>query len=126
MFNGANPSVEEQLKYFYDVWVTNRTYNHMAVPWAWAFDTPFSWTKQIASRFGGTRQSMAISWPKVITDKGGIRNQFHHVIDIVPIILEAAGVKSQKSLMASEAEPDRGCEHDVHVRQEEGERADNA
>jgi hypothetical protein len=94
MFNGVNPPVEMQLKYFYDVWGTDKTYNHMAVPWAWAFDTPFSWTKQIASHFGGTKQGMAISWPKVITDKGGIRNQFHHVIDIVPTLLEAAGIKA--------------------------------
>jgi arylsulfatase len=93
MFNQANPSVEEQLKYFYDVWGTDRTYNHMSIGWAWAFDTPFSWTKQIASHFGGTKQGMAISWPKVITDKGGIRNQFHHVIDVVPTILEAAHIK---------------------------------
>jgi arylsulfatase len=81
-----------QLKYFYDAWGSDRTYNHMAMPWAWAFDTPFSWTKQIVSHFGGTRQGMVISWPKGITDKGGIRHQFHHVIDIVPTILEAAGV----------------------------------
>ena len=94
MFNGAMVPVEDQLKYFYDVWGSNRTYPHMAVPWAWAFDTPFSWTKQIASHFGGVRQGMAISWPKVITDKGGIRNQFHHVIDIVPTILEATGVRA--------------------------------
>jgi arylsulfatase len=93
MFNGANPSVEQQLKYFYDLWGTDKTYNHMSIGWAWAFDTPFSWTKQIASHFGGTRQGMAVSWPKVITDKGGIRNQFHHVIDIVPTILEAANIK---------------------------------
>jgi arylsulfatase len=93
MFNGANPNVEEQLKYFYDVWGTDKTYNHMAVPWAWAFDTPFSWTKQIASHFGGVRQGMSISWPKVIKDQGGIRNQFHHMIDIVPTILEAVGIR---------------------------------
>ena len=66
----------------------------MAVGWTWAFDTPFSWCKQIASHFGGTRQGMAISWPKVIKDKGGIRNQFHHLIDIVPTILEAAGIQA--------------------------------
>jgi len=64
------------------------------VAWTWAFDTPFSWTKQIASHFGGTRQGMAISWPKVIKDKGGIRNQFHHMIDIVPTMLEAVGIKA--------------------------------
>jgi arylsulfatase len=93
MFNQANPSVEEQLKYFYDVWGTDRTYNHMSIGWAWAFDTPFAWTKQIVSHFGGTRQGMAISWPKVIKDKGGVRHQFHHVIDVVPTILEAANIK---------------------------------
>ena len=70
------------------------TYPHMAVAWTWAFDTPFSWTKQIASHFGGVRQGMAISWPKAIKDKGGIRNQFHHVIDIVPTILEATGIQA--------------------------------
>lgn len=93
MFNQINPSVEDQLKYFYDVWGTDRTYSHMSIGWAWAFDTPFSWTKQIVSHFGGTRQGMAISWPKVITDKGGIRHQFHHVIDVVPTILEAAQIR---------------------------------
>ncbi len=98
MFNGAMVPVEDQLKYFYDVWGSNRTYPHMAVPWAWAFDTPFSWTKQIASHFGGVRQGMAISWPKVITDKGGLRHQFHHVIDIVPTILEAAKIPQPKTV----------------------------
>src|SRR5262249_38210088 len=93
MFNQVNPSVDEQLKYFYDAWGTDRTYNHMAGGWSWAFDTPLSWTTQIDSHVGGTRQGMAISWPKVIKDDGGIRNQFHHVIDIVPTILEAAGIK---------------------------------
>ncbi len=91
-FNGVNPTVEQQLKLFYDVWGTDKTYNHMAVPWAWMFDCPFSWTKQIVSHFGGTRQGMAISWPKAIADKGGVRHQFHHVIDIAPTILEACGV----------------------------------
>ena len=96
MFNGVNVPVEDQLKYFYDVWGSDRTYNHMAVGWAWAFDTPFSWTKQIASHFGGVRQGMAISWPKVIKDKGGIRHQFHHMIDIAPTILQAAGINAPK------------------------------
>ena len=66
----------------------------MAVAWSWAFDTPFKWTKQIASHFGGTRQGMAISWPGHIKDAGGIRTQFHHIIDIVPTILEATGVQA--------------------------------
>jgi arylsulfatase len=84
---------EMQMK-FYDVWGSDRTYNHMAVPWTWAFDTPFSWCKQIASHFGGTRQGMCVSWPGHIKDVGGIRNQFMHVIDVVPTILEAAGIKA--------------------------------
>jgi len=91
---GVDVPVDDQLKYFYDVWGSDKTYPHMAVPWTWAFDTPFSWTKQIASHFGGVRQGMALSWPKVIKDKGGIRNQFHHVIDIVPTILEATGIQA--------------------------------
>jgi arylsulfatase A-like enzyme len=66
---GIEIPVEDQLKYFYDVWGSDQTYNHMAVPWTWMFDAPYSWTKQIASRVGGTKQGMAISWPKVIKDK---------------------------------------------------------
>ena len=92
MFNQVMVPVDVQLKYFYDAWGTDQTYPHMAVPWAWAFDTPFSWTKQISSHWGGVRQGMAIAWPGHITDKGGIRNQFHHMIDIVPTILEATGI----------------------------------
>jgi arylsulfatase len=91
MFNGVEVPVEVQMK-FYDVWGTDRTYNHMAVGWTWAFDTPFSWTKQIASHFGGTRQGMCVSWPGHIKDVGGIRNQFHHVIDVVPTLLEVTGI----------------------------------
>jgi arylsulfatase len=92
MFNQIPVPVEDQLKYFYDAWGTDQTYPHMAVAWAWAFDTPFSWTKQICSHFGGVRQGTAISWPAVIKDTGGVRHQFHHVIDIVPTILEATGI----------------------------------
>jgi len=91
---GVPVPVEDQLKYFYNVWGTDQTYPHMAVAWTWAFDTPFSWTKQIASHFGGVRQGMAVAWPGHITDKGGIRNQFTHVIDIVPTILEATGIQA--------------------------------
>jgi arylsulfatase A-like enzyme len=88
---GIDVPVKDQLK-FYDVWGSPQTTPHMSVAWSWAFDTPFKWTKQIASHFGGTRQGMAIAWPKVIKDKGGIRTQFHHMIDIVPTILEATGI----------------------------------
>jgi arylsulfatase A-like enzyme len=90
---GVNIPVAEQLK-FYDVWGSAQTTPHMAVGWTWAFDTPFKWTKQVASHFGGTRQGMAISWPGHINDPGGIRWQFHHIIDIVPTILEAAGIQA--------------------------------
>jgi len=94
MFNGVQVPVDVQLKEFYDVWGTNETYNHMAVGWTWAFSTPFRWMKQIASHFGGTRQGMCISWPGHISDPGGVRHQFHHMIDIVPTILEACGLRA--------------------------------
>ncbi len=108
MFNGVEVPVEVHLKEFYDAWGSDKTYNHMAVPWSWAFDTPFSWTKQVASHFGGTRQGVAVSWPKVIKDKGGIRNQFHHVIDIVPTILEAAGIKQPEEVDGIKQSPIEG------------------
>ena len=96
-FNGVELPVAEQLK-FYDLWGSQYLDNHMAVGWAWAFDTPFKWTKQIPSFFGGTRNGMAISWPGHIADKGGIRAQFHHVIDIVPTLLEVTGIKAPESV----------------------------
>jgi arylsulfatase len=108
MFNGVEVPVAVQLEQFYDAWGSDRTYNHMAVPWSWAFDSPFSWTKQISSHFGGTKQGMAISWPKVIKDKGGIRTQFHHVIDIVPTILDAAGIRQPKVVDGIEQSPIEG------------------
>lgn len=83
--------IAEQMK-AYDAWGSAATYPHMSVAWSWAFDTPFKWTKQVASHFGGTRQGMAVAWPGHITDAGGIRGQFHHLIDIVPTILEATGI----------------------------------
>jgi len=85
--------IADQMK-FYDAWGSAMTYPHMSVAWSWAFDTPFKWTKQVASYFGGTRQGMVISWPGHIKDVGGTRNQFHHMIDIVPTILEATGVQA--------------------------------
>ena len=88
---GINVPVAEQLK-FYDIWGSDKTMPHMSVAWSWAFDTPFKWTKQVASHFGGTRQGMVMSWPDRIKDAGGIRTQFHHVIDIVPTILEATHI----------------------------------
>ena len=88
---GLEIPVAQQMK-FYDAWGSDQTYPHMSVAWSWAFDTPFKWTKQVASHFGGTRQGMAMAWPARIKDAGGIRSQFHHMIDIVPTILEATGI----------------------------------
>jgi arylsulfatase A-like enzyme len=68
------------------------SYNHYSVGWAWAMDAPYQWTKQIASHWGGTRNGTIVHWPKGIRDKGAIRNQFCHVIDIAPTVLEAAGL----------------------------------
>jgi arylsulfatase A-like enzyme len=84
------------------------TYNHMPAAWAWAFDSPFQWTKQVASHFGGTRNGLVISWPKRITDAGGIRTQFHHVIDIVPTIYEAVGVTAPDVLNGVKQVPIEG------------------
>ncbi len=74
------------------------TFNHYPIGWAHAMDTPFQWTKQVASHFGGTRNGMVISWPARIKDKGGIRKQFHHVIDVYPTLLEAVGVQAPSVL----------------------------
>ena len=92
----------------YENWGSEKTYPHMAVQWAWAFDTPFKWTKQVASHFGGTRQGMAISWPGHIKDVGGIRSQFHHIIDIVPTILEAIGIKAPEIVNGIPQKPIEG------------------
>jgi arylsulfatase A-like enzyme len=104
---GVNVPVEEQLK-FYDVWGSDKTQPHMSVAWSWAFDTPFKWTKQVASHFGGTRQGMAMAWPARIKDAGGIRPQFHHMIDIVPTILEAADITAPVSVNGVAQKPIEG------------------
>lgn len=92
----------------YNEWGSDQTYPHMAVGWAWAFDTPFKWTKQVASHFGGTRQGMAISWPGHIKDPGGIRTQFHHVIDIVPTLLEVTGIQAPDTVNGIKQRPIEG------------------
>ncbi len=81
------------------------TYNHYAYGWALAMDAPYQWTKQVASHFGGTRNGMVISYPKLIKDKGGIRTQFHHVIDIVPTILELCGIPQPKRVNGVDQSP---------------------
>jgi arylsulfatase len=104
---GIDVPVVEQLK-FYDVWGSDLTYPHMSVAWSWAFDTPFKWTKQVASHFGGTRQGMAMSWPNRIKDAGGMRSQFHHIIDIVPTILEASGIRAPEMVDGIKQKPIEG------------------
>ncbi|MGA9721273.1 MAG: arylsulfatase [Candidatus Binatus sp.] len=96
-----------QLLHYAD-WGSDKTYPHMSVGWAWAFDTPFKWTKQVASHFGGTRQGLAISWPGHINDVGGIRTQFHHVIDIVPTLLEATGIRAPEEVNGIKQKPIEG------------------
>ncbi|MGE0053430.1 MAG: arylsulfatase [Hyphomicrobium sp.] len=93
-FNGINKLPADIQMKFYDVWGTEQTYNHMSAGWSWAFDTPFDWFKQNASRLGGINQNMVVSWPARIKNKGELREQFIHVIDVVPTILEAAGIRA--------------------------------
>src|SRR5262249_39897578 len=76
--------------------------------WAHAMDTPFQWTKQVASHFGGTRNPMIISWPAKITDKGGLRRQFMHVIDIVPTLYEVIGITPPQTLNGITQKPIEG------------------
>ncbi len=90
-FNGVEVPVKAQFLW-YPFWGSDRTFPHFAAGWAWALDTPFKWVKQVASHYGGTAQGVAMSWPGRIKDPGGIRTQFHHIIDIAPTILEAAGI----------------------------------
>lgn len=106
-FNGVSFTVEQQLPLI-DAWGSDRTYNHMAVPWTIAFNTPYRWTKQVASHLGGTRNGMAVSWPKRITDRGGIRTQFHHAIDVVPTLLEAIGIPQANTINGIAQQPIEG------------------
>jgi arylsulfatase len=104
-FNGLNKlPADVQLK-FYDVWGTEQTYNHMSAGWSWAFDTPFSWFKQNASALGGINQNMVVSWPARIKDKGALREQFIHVIDVLPTVLEAAGISPPETVDGIKQKP---------------------
>lgn len=106
-FNGITETVEDQLKHL-DKWGGPETYPHMAAGWAVAFDTPFMWTKQVASNFGGTRNGMVVHWPKGIKSKNEIRSQFHHVIDIAPTVLEAAHLPEPKVVNGTKQTPIEG------------------
>lgn len=91
-FQNGVPEDPEWLLEHIDDFGTERCENHFNVGWAWALDAPFQWMKQVASHFGGTRNAVAISWPKHIGDAGGLRPQFHHLIDIAPTIYEVVGI----------------------------------
>jgi arylsulfatase len=84
------------------------SYNHYAVGWAWAMDTPFQWTKQVASHWGGTRNGAILHWPHGFEDRGGLRSQFTHVIDVAPTILEAAGLPEPTMVNGVQQSPMEG------------------
>ena len=86
----------------------HRAWPHVSVGWAWATNTPFQWTKQVASHFGGTRNALVVHWPTGICDKYGLRTQFHHVIDVAPTVLEAAGIKAPQVVNGVEQKPIEG------------------
>lgn len=96
-FNQVPETVPDMLKH-YNEWGSESTYPHMAAGWAVATDAPFTWTKQVASDFGGTRNGMVIHWPNGIKAKGEIRNQFGHVIDIAPTVYEVSGIPAPKTV----------------------------
>lgn len=107
-FNGVNEMPVETQMNWYDVWGTEETYNHMSAGWSWAFDTPFTWFKQNASKLGGIRQNMVVSWPNGIKDKGGLREQFMHVIDVAPTLLEVAGITEPEYVNGIKQSPIEG------------------
>ena len=107
-FNGVPVPVEVQLTKYYNDWGTEKTYNHMSAGWSWAFDTPFTWFKQNASRLGGVRQCMCVSWPGHIKDQGALREQFMHVIDVVPTLLEVSGISAPEYVDGIKQSPIEG------------------
>ena len=106
-FNGVAEKVPDLLKLI-DKWGGPETYPHMAAGWAVALNAPFTWTKQVASNYGGTRNPMVVHWPDGIKSKDQLRGQFHHVIDVAPTILEAAGLPEPKSVNGTEQTPMEG------------------
>ena len=106
-FNDVPETLADNLKHI-DELGGPKHFNHFPCGWAWAMNTPFQWTKQIASHFGGTRNPMVVSWPKKISDKGGLRWQFHHVIDIAPTIYEAVGIEAPTMLNGVAQKPVEG------------------
>lgn len=114
VINGVPLSPEQQLHLINTVygglasWGSEGTDPHFSAAWAWAGNTPFQWGKQVASHFGGTRDPMVVSWPERIKDTGGLRTQFTHLIDVVPTILEVAGIPEPKIVNGIEQMPMHG------------------
>ena len=106
-FNGVQETLDMQLSRM-DKLGTEHTYNHFAAGWAVAGNTPFTWTKQVASNFGGTRNGMVMHWPAGISAKGEVRSQFHHVIDVTPTVYAAVGVPSPRMVNGIEQRPIEG------------------
>ena len=102
--NGIIGKAEQMMDHIED-WGGPTTFPHFAIGWAWAGDTPFQWTKQVASHFGGTRNGMVLHWPKGIKAKGEIRSQFHHVIDVAPTVLEAAHLPQPEFVNGAKQRP---------------------
>jgi len=95
--NGIIGKADQMMDHI-DDWGGPNTFPHFAIGWAWASNTPFQWTKQVASHFGGTRNGMVMHWPKGIKAKGEVRSQFHHVIDVAPTALDAAKIPQPKTV----------------------------
>jgi arylsulfatase len=106
-FNGVPEKLEDILRRIDDLGGP-LSYNHYAAGWAVAGDTPFTWTKQVAANFGGTRNGLIVHWPKGIRARDDVRGQFHHLIDIAPTVLEAAGLPEPKSVNGSAQRPIEG------------------
>ena len=106
-FNGFSEKWQDNLK-FIDELGGPKHFNHFPAAWAHAMDTPFQWTKQVASHFGGTRNPMIFSWPARIKDRGGLRQQFMHVIDVVPTLYEVIGITPPIELNGTPQKPIEG------------------
>ena len=106
-FNAYQMTYQEMLPHIDEIG-TEKHFNHFPAEWAWAMDTPFQWTKQVASHLGGTRNPMIIKWPARIKDHHALRTQFTHVIDIAPTILAAAGVDEPRSVNGTPQQPIQG------------------
>ena len=103
-YNGEPETVETMLKSIDDLGGPN-FFNNFPVGWAWAMDTPFQWIKKAAGHLGGVRNPLVVTWPKRIKDKGAVRTQFHHCVDITPTILEAAGVRMPALVSGASQKP---------------------